>query len=414
MNIFITGLCLQGNKGGPAIALSLMQQIRKYLPESDFVFSVPSGEEFQHELLWSRKYKVEVVERYSIKDVLPPYVFKNFHLKYIRVKTWFKKLSVADLVIEMSAISYVGHPIGNVRSALLGARFMYFLSALIFKKPFLAWTQSYGPLSPKILRFIAKLDLKRQPVIFCRGDDCLSEVNRLLPQKKVFSFPDVAVIFEYNQSWGTDYLYSIYQDINFEKLITISPSAVMYKRTKKHTGENKHIEDIVNLCRYLFEKGFFILLVPHTFRLNRHYPEICDFAVSQLVLNHFKDIPNVGLIQEDLSPAELKSIISTSCVHIGARYHSIVASLSSDVPAISLSWHPKYKDIMREFGSENYIFDGIHNKSIYDLFDIFDEVYQKRPAICKKLVFANEKARAKIEENTKLFVNLMKGSLHDL
>ena len=31
MRIFVTGLCLQGNKGGPAIALALKAQLDKYL-----------------------------------------------------------------------------------------------------------------------------------------------------------------------------------------------------------------------------------------------------------------------------------------------------------------------------------------------------------------------------------------------
>jgi len=45
MRILVTGLCLQGNKGGPAIALSLKNQISKYLDSAEFVFAVPSRDE---------------------------------------------------------------------------------------------------------------------------------------------------------------------------------------------------------------------------------------------------------------------------------------------------------------------------------------------------------------------------------
>ena len=43
--------------------------------------------------------------------------------------------------------------------------------------------------------------------------------------------------------------------------------------------------------------------------------------------------------------------------YIGARYHSLIASLSSGVPSIALSWHPKYKDLMDLYGEPSNIID---------------------------------------------------------
>jgi len=39
MNILVTGLCLQRNKGGPAIALSMMKLLKKHL-DCNFSFAV--------------------------------------------------------------------------------------------------------------------------------------------------------------------------------------------------------------------------------------------------------------------------------------------------------------------------------------------------------------------------------------
>ena len=44
-------------------------------------------------------------------------------------------------------------------------------------------------------------------------------------------------------------------------------------------------------------------------------------------------------------------------MHIGARYHSIIASLSSAVPTVSYAWHSKYQDIMQLYGMEKYVFE---------------------------------------------------------
>jgi polysaccharide pyruvyl transferase WcaK-like protein len=373
------------------------------------MFSVPSGEEFQYELLWSKKYGVEIIEDYSIKDIILP--FGIYHSKLNRAKSWLNKLSEVDIVIDMSAISYVGYPIGNSISVLLSPRFRYFLTALFCRKPFLAWTQSYGPLSPKIVQFIAKLDLSRQPIIFCRGDDCLDEVKNILPTKKIFSFPDVATVLDYDSKWGIDYVKSLIPDIDFGKLITVSPSSVIFNKTKTPDGESRHIKDMVSVCNYIINIGYFILLVPHTFRPNRHKPEICDYAVSQLILNQINDLSKVAIVSEDLSPIELKSIISTAYIHIGARYHSVVAALSSGVPTISLSWHPKYKDIMRMYNCENYVYDVVNNSNLNNLFAIFDEVSKHKYNINKKLIDAQRKVEVKVEENTQLFVTIIKGIL---
>jgi coenzyme F420 hydrogenase subunit beta len=42
---------------------------------------------------------------------------------------------------------------------------------------------------------------------------------------------------------------------------------------------------------------------------------------------------------------------------VAARYHTVVAALSSGVPVISLSWHDKYRALMRLFGQEAYVAD---------------------------------------------------------
>ena len=411
MKIFVTGLCLQGNKGGPAIALAMMGQIKRFLPEATFTFSVPSGEEFQYERPWSKQYGVDIVEDYSLKDLLPPYILRDAFARHRRVKSWFNNLREADLVIEMSAISYVGYPIDSIRTALLGGRFRYFISALVLKKKFLAWTQSYGPLSPGMIRLLARLDLKRQPIIFCRGEDCLIEIKGLLPKKKAFTFPDVATVLHYNRDWGINYIASIIEDLNPVKIVTISPSAVMFRKTNSSGESNKHITDLVSLCSSLLKKGYFILLVPHTFRPNRCKPEICDYAVALRVLDRFPHEQHIYVVREDLSPMDLKSTISAAHIHVGARYHSIVASLSSGVPTLSLSWHAKYKDIMRMYSVEKYIYDGINNLETRKLIAMFSEIEKNRDTINRKLIKVQPEIQSKVEENSRMFADIINGRI---
>ncbi len=361
MKIFVTGLCLQGNKGGPAIALALKAQLDKYLKNITYIFSVPREDEFQYELEWAKSYRVNVVEDFSYRDCIPPFVFQNFVKRTQRLNKWINALRSADLILEMSAISYIGPPIGSNLGVLLSGRVRYFLAAQFLHRKLFAWTQSYGPFSTALTRLLSKLDLGRQPAIFCRGEISQKNVSRLLPHKKTYSFPDVATLLDFKKKWGTDYVRNIFStDLDFNKLITISPSAVIFAKTKNKGREASHVNHILYLCNHLFKKGYSILLVPHTFRPQRHYPAICDYAVSKIILNKLgshESRDRLQIVCDDLSPIQLKSIISTAAVHIGARYHSLIASLSSGVPSICLSWHHKYLDLMTQYKMEEFVFN---------------------------------------------------------
>ena len=411
MRIFVTGLCLQGNKGGPAIALALKAQLDKYLENVSYVFSVPQEDEFPYEQKQAEVYDVDVVEDFSYRDCISPFAFNNFAKRKERLKKWRQTLGSADLVIEMSAISYAGPPLNSSFSVLMSARVRYYLAARLFHKKLLAWTQSYGPFSTPLTRLLSKWDLGRQPAVFCRGKNSQKNVKQLLPGKKTYCFPDVATLLDFDKDWGTHYAKNLFPaDFDFNRLITISPSAVIYTKTKRKNGDAAHIKNLLHLCNHLLEKGYAILLVPHTFRPRRHYPEICDYAVSRIIFDRLKSNnpkSNVSIVRDDLSPMRLKSIIATAAVHVGARYHSLIASLSSGVPSISLSWHHKYGDLMAQYQTEEYVFSEIERAQPSRLTLMLDHVIEKSEQIITNLKRQQKNISLQVEENTKLFVELI-------
>jgi len=349
----ITGLCLQGNKGGPALAISLMSQLRKIFPGARFVMSVPSAE-FSLEVQWADRVGVAVVSDFSHLDLIA-YLFRlPVKFKKVRVINWLIELKDAELVVDLSGVSYVGPPAGTTKRVLLNGRFKYFLFSRLFGRPFLAWTQSYGPFSNALIRYIAKKDLSALPVIMCRGESGKSAVEQLLPRKAVKSYPDVAITLDYNPDRGRKMI--VDAGLLSGPLATVSPSAVLYSKSGDREGLNQHVSDMIWLCEYLVSSGYKVLLVPHTFRSQNHDPLKCDYAVSKEVYEGCVGVTEkISLVEGDNSAAELKSIIANAKVHVGARYHSLVAALSSGVPAIALSWHAKYQDVLAQFGIGNYV-----------------------------------------------------------
>lgn len=398
---FITGLCMQGNKGGPALAISLTHALRQHMPEARFIFSVPGGPEFEHEQRWAEHYGYRVIENLDLRHLIPPFCFAPSRVR--RLRRWIKALRSARAMIQMSAISYVGPPSSkpNLRS-LLSGRFMDFYMARLSSRPMLAWTQSYGPLSTRLVRFFATIDLKRQPTVFCRGDDCLVEVQGLIPGKEAYSYPDIAITLPYDQEWAQEYLRKRgWPNTGFASL---SPSAVIYSKSQRPDGGNGHIDDLECICKELRRRSIPVLIVPHTFRPGRHSPASCDYGTSLELMQQLQGLDGVYFIEDDLSPIELKSLISLAGIHIGGRYHSVVAALSSGVPALSLAWHPKYKDLMRAYGMEEFVITDIASSPRV----LIDKILSAREVAADRIAGAHNRVVQQSSGNVASFVELLR------
>ena len=398
----MTGLCLQGNKGGPALALSLQQEIQRVAGPCSFTFSVPYAY-WERECMWADRLGIGAVPDFSPGELLPLRMFKGGSSACRRVGRWLSSLRSAELVIEMSGVSYVGPPAGDVRTALRN-RFRYFVLARLYRKRFLAWTQSYGPFSTWVLRAFARLDLRQQEVIFCRGEECRDAVQELLPRKRTETYPDVAVTLASDVIFGRAYIESHVERRPHQPLVTLSPSSVLHAKTRREGRSSGHVLDMVELVQELARSGYAILLVPHTTRPDRPDPNVCDLEVCRRIGALSGD--QIVIVEDDLAPTELKGIIAAASVHVGARYHSIVAGLSSAVPCVSLSWHPKYRDVMRFFGMENFVVDGQGPHVAAKVSDLVSRILDDRPNLETSLQIRQLEAVAQVRRNTESFLDL--------
>lgn len=398
MKILITGLCLQGNKGGAALAQSLKVVLNDEFPGADFIYSVPVPE-FKQEKIWGEKLGMDVVKKISIKDFVPPWCFKSASMN--KRNAFMRALRGADLVVDMTALTYVGPPKGNVIGSLQ-TRFLYFLLASLTRKRFLAWTQTYGPFSSFLMRVMARADLKRQPIVFCRGRDCERAVQALLPGKQTRVYPDVACALPYNSADGSHLLRKwIGADMNL-KFASLSPSAVLYTSTVGKGLDNMHVRFCEQIYQALKARGYTVILIPHTYRPKKVNPNSCDKAVCDLVQQKLSP-DEVTIIDDDLSASELKSIISNMEIHIGGRYHSIIAALSSSVPCISLSWHPKYRDAMEFYDVGDFVLKADKPFSESNTEILLDKLEHRQDEISQSLAARQSEICRSIKENVESF-----------
>ncbi len=399
MRILVTGLCMQGNKGGPAIALSLKDAIVRYRPDVDLVFSVPGGEEFQYEVEAAAQFRTTVIEKVSLKNLFPPYLFLGGNFR--RAKVWLRNLRSSAALMDMTAVSYVGPPTGRVKSILNG-RFTYWSIARILGVKFLPWTQSYGPFSTRLVRTLARIDLGSVPVVFCRGEECKKRVLELLPHAKAESYPDVAVTLGADDgdldsfgSWAS------------QDYVTVSPSAVLYSKSGGVGIDNNHVRALAEACRSQMDAGLNIVLLPHTVRKINSVPNSCDAAVCRLIHSSIAQSDKLFLVENDYGPKELKRIISGAKIHVGGRYHSVVAALSTGVPCISISWHQKYRDLMAQYDMAKYVIESMESGGPSELIAKIEDIMENRSSLAKKICDCQSNVEQMVRVNVERYLSLL-------
>ena len=402
----VTGLCLQGNKGGPALALSLMKVLRKHLPlETEFCFVVPSRD-FPLEQQWAARYRVSVVPRVSIKDLLPLWSWQT----YRRASTgpFLRALREADIVVDSSGIAFVSPPDRSRKRAILGAitTHLWTLLASRHHKPLLRWTQSYGPFNGLFVRLIARREFAKAPFLMARGHISRQRIEQLGVKCPVYEFPDVTFCLPAaGQEWAENYMLERIGVPYGKHLIGLSPSAVIrsYPSQIGAVGE-AHIDFCVDLLDRLLGPNWCGILIPHTIRINGP-ASACDLDVARKI---FKRLPpslqrKVYLVEDDLDCRELKALIGRMDFFVGARYQALVAALSMEVPTVALGWHEKYLELLQYFGLEDAFIDVRKNEPLSEMIERICGLFEQRMSLKSKIIHGLPSVAQAVEESGRVF-----------
>ena len=91
-----------------------------------------------------------------------------------------------------------------------------------------------------------------------------------------------------------------------------------------------------------------------------------------------------GLVEEDLSPSEIKGTIRHCDLFLGARMHANIAALSSFVPTMAIAYSHKTPGIMHQLGCGEYVLP-IEAMSASLLESSFARMYREREEVRSRL-----------------------------
>ncbi len=242
----------------------------------------------------------------------------------------------SDLLIEMSGIKY--NKANRLREAF--SQSLPYIFAAITRTPSIAFTQSYGPIDSPFARKFANFALRLCRVVMSRDDFSTAFLEKLIPQKTITQYPDIAFLLEaeeFSRRVGSDYV-----------VVSLSQKAVQgASKAQRET----YMNCMQWACEFFCSQSLQVVILPHVHKAGR--PSDDDVLINRELYSRLKEKSTI--IDEELNPMQLKYIISRSQFLLGSRYHSLVASLSSCVPSLAVGWAEKYEGLFDLFDLKDFV-----------------------------------------------------------
>ena len=329
-----------------------------------------------------------------------------FKLKELqKLKKYHKLINEHDVIIDLSGIEFIG----NLPKLIMWKDLINILYtqkiARKFKKKYYKFTKSYGPFQNKLYTKIIRKNFNRMPFLQVRGEQNLDSVNGLKLYVPVYSFPDVSLALKpTNKEWAHNYLANLMSDTN--NIFGISPSVII--RNISNILNKTCGEDHVELCKQIISKYCNshqpVLLIPHSIGDGKNL-NTCDLALTRKIFNEIQKKENLYILDDvNLTYQQTRAIIGQLSFYVTSRYHSLASALKMRIPTISLSWHIKYKDIMKLYLDKSLTID-CRKTNITNAMQLIDEYYKNRDWFSKDLLRKRQtKIEKEIENSVKMIV----------
>lgn len=382
--VVIIGSALSGNKGAAAMLESSMQTLGEKYKDAQFTLLAmyPEADSQQNTydnltiLKGSAFYLGVVINSWALLYRILP--FARSFIK--RHSPEVKAIAEADVLLDQGGITFV-----DGREVFLIYNIATILPALNTKTPVVKCAQALGPFKNFINKTAARIFLPKMSRIVSRGAITHKYLEGL-HLKNVTAGADYAFCLDVTPDEAKSAQAKF--DMSFfegDKVVGISPSVVMRKKVDKHGQEGDYVRQLVQFIDDITEKGYKVLIVPHSYRSaetalqhNNDAP-LCRDMYAQV-----KDKTQCQLIDTELTSQELRYIIGRCDLFIASRFHAMISSLAMAVPTLVIGWSHKYREVLEMFELEEWAF-GQDKLSPEYLQQRFAELEKQKGEIQKKL-----------------------------
>ena len=432
MKVSLTHCYTDKNKGDAAIIVATTQLIRSIDSSAKInMFSTfgERDEQFQNEQVFISRFSDCLLPGmfYSPRPVLLKKDWSRiFHFIWICLKfslllftrakfiqtLFFSKLERkgfeefldSDIIISKGG-SYITAQNSSLRQSFSLIHMLYpFLLAKRYKVPIVIFSQSLGPVNGRFNQFLMKKALIGIEHIFLRESVCLDayeEINSLKRSTDMSIIPDSAFYLKRDPDLGL-------HDLNFEKTdfhvgLTIVDHAFKYIDSvdEKQVRIKNYKDSLVETIEHLIKThGSMVHIFPQVIVDNSHHGHN-DVKISREIAQKFKE---QGLGDKvvyhfgDYNPMQLSNMYSKMSIFIGTRLHSVIFSLTNNIPSINIAYHgTKSQGILKSIrGFEKYVIE-IDSITPNHLIAKVDSLIADSPELKEVLSYENQRIKSELE-----------------
>lgn len=381
MKILITHFYTKENKGDAAILSVLINQINKVFTTPTITISTMENlnvnNNFEGYPLIKSFVSLILLNKYNkiikllnslynlIVAILWAFLYRFFHIKINfllskELKILLNTTTEADLIIQVGGGYLRGTTnfLDNINYFIL---IYQTLIGIILKKIIVLHSQSIGPFGTKFQQYITKFLLNEVNLIIVRENVSL-QLLKILGVNKELIIKSVDAGFLFNSN-----IKSNLKDLclkNNKKIVGITVAKKWLFDLKKQSDYEK---EMAIFADKLIEDGYNLIFIP---QVTSYLFDDDDRNIAKRIKKFMKKNYNVTIINNELSHNQIKTIYSSLDYIVGLRFHSIIFSLTSGIPAIAIEYEHKTRGIMHDLGLSEWVIkiESISARSLYNKF----------------------------------------------
>lgn len=218
-------------------------------------------------------------------------------------------------------------------------------------KRFILLPQTYGPYKNIIAKLWARRIIKRADYVFSRDTISFEIVKKIKKSQCCFSTIDMAFALPYDKNK--------YNILKNKKHIGINVSSLLWNNDISNNKFDfclKYKKFIYDLLVFLLNNDYNIHLISHVIDDDLNKIDENDYKICKEIFEEFND-ERIILAPRFQNPIDAKSYIANMDMFLGSRMHATIASISSLVPTIALSYSRKFEGLYKALNYK-YLFSG--------------------------------------------------------
>lgn len=415
--ILITGTTTYSdNRGVSAMAAGTVKILKKHVPDAKIV--IWHSEVCRRSAPTTYETDVKVIKERSAYGYFLKIPFRLFFCalwaalrklgdaKILMSEKVLREYRDADLIISLNYGDGFANIYGLVESFSI---FSQNLLNDLSKKPVVFFPQSIGPFDSGLTRTLARSVLNKSKLIMVREHITKKYLKEIRVKENLVHFvPDTAFLLEPADDRRVKKILSnegLRADLKIKArpIIGISVNPAIAQFAKVPERRELYLGTMAKLVDYLVKNlNAVVIFVPNV-TLAKGFD---TRSLGNLIRERTEHKDSVVSINGDYTAEELKGVIKQCDLFIGSLMHTVIASISMNIPSVAIAYSHKASGIMESVGLGDYVIH-FRDLSFDSLVAKTRKAWVNRDKIKRDLAPKTRKAKEQLLASGKLVKDLL-------